>query len=325
MKSDMEGGATLLFARIDGFLNSLRARNRSPHTLRAYARDLIQFVEWLQAQQVLEPGADWGAVQYESVRRYLAQLGRDEYEKPTMARKLSALKSFFKWLEREQIVASNPAAPVLSPKQGRPVPHVLEVREVELLLAQPEAATPFGLRDRALLEVLYASGVRVAEAAALDVGDVDWDGCRAAEGSARVLQGKGKKGRIVLLGRQASQALIAYEQQARPLLMRARKELATTDALWINSRGGRLSSHAIYMRVLDYANRAGITKNVTPHTLRHCFATHLLEGGADLRLVQELLGHASLAATQIYTRVSIGHLQKVYGHAHPRAHAQPEP
>ncbi len=321
----MSCDSTLLFARIDGFINSLQARNRSPHTLRAYSRDLIQFVEWLEAHQVLEPGADWNAVQYESVRRYLAQLGRENYEKPTMARKLSALKSFFKWLEREQIVSSNPAAPVLSPKQGRGAPEVLEVREVELLLAQPDVATSFGLRDRALLEVLYASGVRVSEASALDVGDVDWDGCRAGEGSARVLQGKGKKGRIVLLGRHAASALIAYEQQARAAMLSTRKEGSTTDALWINSRGGRLSSHAIYMRVLDYSNRAGIAKSVTPHTLRHCFATHLLEGGADLRLVQELLGHASLAATQIYTRVSIGHLQKVYGASHPRAHAAPEP
>jgi len=241
-----------------------------------------------------------------------------------MARKLSALKSFFKWLEREQIVTSNPAAPVLSPRKSRLVPQVLEVREVEALLAQPDISTPLGLRDRALLEVLYASGVRVAEAAALDTGDVDWDGCKMGEGSARVLRGKGKKGRIVLLGGHASAALLVYEQQARAELMAASKSESTTGALWINSRGGRLSSHAIYVRVLDYARRAGIAKSVTPHTLRHCFATHLLEGGADLRLVQELLGHASLAATQIYTRVSIGHLQKVYGASHPRAHERPE-
>lgn len=311
----------LLYARIDGFLNSLRARNRSPHTLRAYSRDLIQFVEWLEGGQVLGEGEDWSAVQYDSVRRYLGHLGREGYEKPTMSRKLSALKSFFKWLEREQIVTSDPAAPVLSPRQGRPIPHVLEVREVEALLAQPDTSTPLGLRDRALLEVLYASGVRVSEAAALDVGDVDWDGVGAGEGSARVLQGKGRKGRVVLLGSHASSALLGYEQHSRGKLMAASTRLETTDALWINSRGGRLSSHAIYMRVLDYAGRAGIAKSVTPHTLRHCFATHLLEGGADLRLVQELLGHASLAATQIYTRVSIGHLQKVYLASHPRAQA----
>lgn len=317
----MNSDSTLLFAAIDGFLNSLQARNRSPHTLRAYSRDLIQFVEWLEEQQVLAAGQGWDAVQYDNVRRYLGQLGREGYVKPTMARKLSALKSFFKWLEREQIVASNPAAPVLSPRQARPLPHVLEVREVEALLAQPDVSTAFGQRDLALLEVLYASGVRVSEAAALDVGDLDWDGCRVGEGTARVLQGKGKKGRVVLLGRQASQALMEYEARARGELMAASKKDGTTDALWINSRGQRLSSHAIYMRVLDYAARAGIAKSVTPHTLRHCFATHLLEGGADLRLVQELLGHSSLAATQIYTRVSIGHLQKVYRASHPRARA----
>lgn len=317
----MKADSTLLFAAIDGFINSLQARNRSPHTLRAYSRDLIQFVEWLEAQQVLAAGQGWDAVQYDSVRRYLGQLGRDNYEKPSMARKLSALKSFFKWLEREAIIVSNPAAPVLSPRQARSLPDVLEVREVEALLAQPDVATPFGLRDRALLEVLYASGVRVSEAAALDVGDLDWDGCRAGEGTARVLHGKGRKGRVVLLGRQASEAVLEYEAQGRAELMAACKKDGTTDALWINSRGGRLSSHAIYMRVLDYATRAGIAKSVTPHTLRHCFATHLLEGGADLRLVQELLGHSSLAATQIYTRVSIGHLQKVYRASHPRARA----
>jgi site-specific recombinase XerD len=323
MPSETASAAPLL-AAIDGFLQSLRSRNKSPHTLRAYSRDLIQFAEWIEAQS-LATADGWSAIEYESVRRYLAQLGREGYERPSMARKLSALKSFFAWLEREEIVVSNPAAPVLAPKLGRPAPEVLEVREVELLLAQPDGSDAFGMRDRALLEVLYASGVRVSEAAALDVGDVDWDGCRIGEGELRVRAGKGKKSRVALLGRLASRALVEYEGQARPALMSARRnaERAVEEALWINSKGGRLSSHAVYMKVVEYARRAGIAKAVTPHTLRHCFATHLLEGGADLRLVQELLGHESLAATQIYTRVSIGHLKRVYGAAHPRAHLQP--
>jgi site-specific recombinase XerD len=172
------------------------------------------------------------------------------------------------------------------------------------------------VRDKALLETLYATGMRVAETAQLSMADLDW---RAGE--ARVRDGKGGKERVVLLGRPAMAALRQYVDQARPVLMERRKDklAPVVDAVWVNGRGTRLSGHAIYVLVVDYARRAGIDKPVTPHTLRHSFATHLLEGGADLRVVQELLGHRSLSSTQIYTRVGAAHLKKIYAASHPRA------
>jgi tyrosine recombinase XerC len=311
-----------LHSRIDGFAAYLAdARNASPHTVRSYSNDLLQFIEWLQAEQLVKARQDWDKVTYLMIRRYLSHLSTADYNRRSVVRKLSCLKSFYKWMEREGFVKSNPAAQVLSPKMSRPLPDVLDQNEVEVLLSLPQIQTPFGARDKALLEVLYASGMRVAEAAALDLGDIDWHAGRRGEGELRVRSGKGAQERIVLLGGPAMRALTDYVQRARPELMRRRRdELAPiTEAAWINSRGTRLSAHAIYMLVLDYAEKAGIRKKVTPHTLRHSFATHMLEGGADLRVVQELLGHRSLSSTQIYTRVSITHLKSVYETAHPRA------
>lgn len=311
-----------LHLRIDGFASYLAdARNASPHTVRSYTNDLLQFVEWMQSELLIKSRQDWDKVTYLMIRRYLGHLSAKDYNRRSIVRKLSCLKSFYKWMEREGFVKSNPAAQVLSPKTPRPLPDVLDLAEVEMLLALPDKATAFGMRDRALLEVLYATGMRVAEAAALSLGDVDWQSGRRGEGELRVRHGKGDKERIVLLGRPAMSALKEYVQGARPTLMRRRKNelAAVTEAVWINSRGLRLSGHAIYMLVLGYTERSGIRKKVTPHTLRHSFATHLLEGGADLRVVQELLGHISLSSTQIYTRVNVGHLKRVYEATHPRA------
>ncbi|MBV9468935.1 MAG: tyrosine recombinase [Abitibacteriaceae bacterium] len=311
-----------MHGHIDHFASHLQdARNASPHTLRSYTRDLIQFVEWLESELLVRPnsrttGQGWEKVTYLMIRRYLGYLATHDYDRRSVVRKLSSLKAFFKWMERENVIELNPAAQVLSPKAAKPLPDVLDIGEVEKLLILPNIETPFGQRDKALLEFLYATGMRVAEAAALSLPDVDW---RAGE--ARVVSGKGSKERVVLLGRYALRALQDYVEQARPVLMARRKnELAnTTDAVWINGRGTRLSAHAIYMLVLDYAGRAQLQKKVTPHTLRHSFATHLLEGGADLRVVQELLGHRSLSSTQIYTRIGASHLKNVYEAAHPRA------
>jgi site-specific recombinase XerD len=248
------------------------------------------------------------------VRRYLGHLSQKGLERRSIVRKLSSLKAWFKWLEREGVVPINPAAAMLSPKTARSLPDVLDLPEIERMLAAPDD-TPFGLRDRALLETLYATGMRVSEAAALKLPDIDW-----GSGEIRVVSGKGGKERVVLLGRHAVAALRLYLDNSRGVLMaRGKRELLTTDAVWINSRGTQLSAHAIYTHVLQNATRAGVLKSVTPHTLRHSFATHLLEGGADLRVVQELLGHSSLSSTQIYTRVSSAHLKSVYAAAHPRA------
>lgn len=307
-----------MHAHIDHFAAYLQdGRNASPHTLRSYTRDLIQFVEWLEGEKLVREGSGWDKVTYLMIRRYLGHLAQKEYNRRSVVRKLSSLKAFFKWLERENVVTHNPAAQVLSPKSSRPLPDVLDMEEVERLLGLPETETPFGLRDRALLESLYATGMRVAEASALSLTDIDW---RAGE--ARIVSGKGSKERIVLLGRFALTALRQYVEVARPQLLSRRKDTLApvAEAVWINSRGTRLSAHAIYMKVLEYSRQAGIDKNVTPHTLRHSFATHMLQNGADLRVVQELLGHRALSSTQIYTRVGVAHLKGVYEAAHPRAH-----
>ena len=306
-----------MHSHLDHFARYLEdAKGASPHTLRSYSCDLIQFISWLEAEKLVKPDAAPDKVSYLMIRRYLGHLAQKGYERRSVLRKLSSIKAWFKWLEREGAIIQNPADAVLSPKAARDLPDVLTISETETLLALPESSTRFGIRDRALLETLYATGLRVAECASLVLNDVDW-----RVGEVRVRGGKGQKERIVLLGRPAIAALNLYMEEARGLLMAQRQDKTApiVDALWINSRGTKLSSHAIYVLVCGYARRAGIDKNVTPHTLRHSFATHLLEGGADLRVVQELLGHTSLSSTQIYTRVSSGHLKKVYGLAHPRA------
>ena len=306
-----------LHGHVDHFASHLQdGRNASPHTVRSYTLDLVQFIAWLEQEAQLGRGQNWSHVSYLMIRRYLGHLAAREYNRRSVVRKLSTLKAFFKWLERQNVITHNPAAQVLSPKISKPLPDVLDSSEIDQLLALPDLKTPFGRRDKAMLETLYASGMRVAEMAALSLPDIDW---KAAE--VRVISGKGSKERVVLLGSHALKALREYVTEWRPLLLiRRRDELApATDAVWINSRGTRLSSHAMYTLVLEYTGRAGITKKVTPHTLRHSFATHLLQGGADLRVVQELLGHRSLSSTQIYTRVGAAHLKRVYEAAHPRA------
>ncbi|RYX86141.1 tyrosine recombinase [bacterium] len=299
-------------SHIDDYLAHLRdVRGASAHTLRGYGADLAQFQAWLEANKLGRLGPD--KITYLHLRRYLAHLG-ERYEKTSMARKLSTLKALWKWLEREGRAQSNPAAAVLTPKLPKQLPEVLDAREIELLLEAPNLRTPFGKRDRALLEWLYSSGARVSETGSLDLEHIDWK-----KGEARIVRGKGQKDRQVMIGAPALAALKSYVEDWRSeLLKRAALSSGQQRAVWLNSRGERLSEHAIYILIRDYAREAGIQKIVSPHTLRHSFATHLLEGGADLRVVQELLGHRSLAATQIYTRVSTAHLKAVYAFAHPR-------
>ena len=300
----------------DDFIAHLRdVRGASRHTVRSYASDLGQFFAWISDEKLLKRGQGPEKVTYLMVRRYLAHLASEDYSRRTAVRKLSTLKAFWKWLERENRVQSNPAAAVLSPKVAPSLPEILDRESVERLLDAPDARKPLGRRDRALLEWLYSSGARVAETAALDLESINW---KKAE--ARIETGKGGGARLVLLGEPAVEALRSYVEDWRPLLLeRAKKEgPKPTQAVWINGRGLRLSAHAITMLVSRYAQKIELRQNVTPHTLRHSFATHLLEGGADLRVVQELLGHKTLSATQIYTRVSTSHLQKIYAATHPR-------
>jgi len=289
---------------VTAFLRVLEGeRGASPHTLTAYRRDLRQFTAFLRQQGVTK----WDQVTPQLARRYVAALDR-RYARSAIARQLSAVRTFFKFLYREGRVSVDPLVLVSSPKQQRRLPKFLTPDEVRVVLQAPDLSTPLGLRDRAVLEVLYATGMRVGELVALRVSDLQW------EGELRVT-GKGRKERIVLVADAAVEALQRYLQVGRPKLATAR----ATESVFVNARGGSLTDRGVRV-VLDRAIRqAGLARRVSPHVLRHTFATHLLDGGADLRTVQELLGHANLATTQIYTHVSRDWLKRVYDKAHPRA------
>jgi site-specific recombinase XerD len=281
-------------------------RGRRPNTVAAYRRD---------ATDLARTCAGWGIehpdeVELPTLRRYLADLAERGYARATVARRASVLRTFFALLRRRGVVGRDPAELLASPKQGRHLPRVLRVDEIERLLFAPDVASPVGARDRALLELLYASGARVSEACALDLGSLD-----LAQRQVRLF-GKGARERIAPLGEPAVDALRDYLAAGRSALLGPR----TTDALLLNTRGDRLGARDARTAVSRAATQAGLG-HVTPHTLRHSFATHLLEAGADIRVVQEFLGHASLATTQRYTHLSRGRLREVHSSAHPRARA----
>jgi integrase/recombinase XerC len=277
-------------------------RNVSSHTLDAYRTDLEMFREFLDKE--LGQAFSLEAVSHLLIRRYLARLTID-HAKSTLGRKLAAIRSFFKYLMREGQVRKNPAELVSTPKKDKKVPFHLDIDEVTALVTAPAGIDLLDLRDRAILESLYSSGLRVSELTGLDVGGVDLD-----EGLVRVL-GKGGKERIVPLGSHARSAISDY--------LLARKNPPHDAPLLVNARGGRLTSRSVGRIVDKYILHIAAMKKISPHTLRHTFATHLLEGGADLRSIQELLGHASLSTTQKYTHVSIDRLMEVYDKAHPKA------
>jgi integrase/recombinase XerD len=287
-------------------------RGLSDNTVGAYRRDLRRYLGFL-ADRRIRSAAEVDAA---SVRSFLASVsastyGEDgrAYRATSVARTLSSVRSFHRFLVREGVSAGDPAAGVTQPKLPRSLPRPLSVDEIRRLLEAPDTRTPAGARDRAILELLYGAGLRISELTGLDVDDVDLE-----EGSARVL-GKGGKERDVPVGRYAREAVSSY-------LTRVRPEFASTrsgSALFLNQRGGRLTRQSCARMLAAHARSAGIEPHVSLHTLRHSFATHLLEGGADVRVVQELLGHASVATTQIYTLVTKEHLREVYYSSHPRA------
>jgi len=301
-------------AQVERFLDHLMVeRGLSAHTVAAYRRDLSRYGRYCTDRGV----GDAAAADDEVVSGFVAHLsaarhgpdGTERYRASSVARALAAVRSFHRFLIAEGDAERDPAAAVVRPKVPRNLPRPLSVDEVERILISPLGAGPTTLRDRALLETLYGAGLRISELVALDVDDLDLE-----QASVRVV-GKGSKERLVPLGRYAREALSAYLSGGRPVLA----SQASRGALFLNARGGRLTRQGCTRILKRCVARAGIRKRVSPHTLRHSFATHLLEGGADVRVVQELLGHASVATTQIYTLVTQQHLRDVYFSAHPRA------
>ncbi|HZG77945.1 MAG TPA: tyrosine recombinase XerC [Paenibacillus sp.] len=283
--------------------------NASPYTIRHYASDLAQFLEFLRTQSC----DDLSAVTYMTVRSFLASLHEKQLAKRSVARKLSALRSFFRFLMQEGRVSSNPMQSIRSPKLDKPLPKFLYPEQTIGLLTSPDDATPLGSRDRAMFELLYSSGLRVGELVGLDL-----DMVRLDLGMALVL-GKGGKERWVPVGEHASDALRVYIERGRSALLAKSAAGGAERAMFLNRDGTRLSDRSV-RRILDkYVDRLADVNGISPHTLRHTFATHLLEAGADLRSVQELLGHAHLSTTQVYTHVTKDHLQSIYNRAHPRA------
>lgn len=277
-------------------------RNASPHTLEAYSRDLEQFAAFIKAE--IDPSLTIHDLSHLHIRRYLASIHR-ELSKSSAGRKLAAIRSMCRFLLRRGIIAKNPAELVSTPKKEKKLPYHLDVDEATTLVEAPKGAEPLSARDRAILETLYSSGLRVSELTGLNVGGID----RPA-GTVRVL-GKGGKERVVPLGSKALAALADY--------LELRGEPGREAPLFENHRGGRLTRRSVGRIVERYMRQLITMKKATPHTLRHTFATHLLEGGADLRAIQEMLGHASLSTTQKYTHVSIDKLLEVYDKAHPKA------
>ena len=276
---------------ITSYLARLRVeRNLSANTLRNYRTDLTHFFQWWERTE----GSDPLAVTRPAFRRYLAALDADGVARGSVQRKVSTVHTFYRYLAREGVIAADPLRELRPPKKAKTLPRVLPETAISSLLAAPDLETNTGLRDRALLELLYAAGLRVRELTGLDVADVDLH-----EMTVRVT-GKGNKQRIALFGEPAEQALRTYLKTVRPRLVREPRQ----PALFLNRDGGRLSPRAVELLVRRYAAAAGIDERAYPHLLRHTFATHMLDGGADVRIVQELLGHSSASTTQIYTHVT---------------------
>jgi integrase/recombinase XerD len=292
---------------IHEFINYLSVeRGLAMNTLESYGRDLRQYSQYL-AQGDEE--SDLDSVSRATIINYLMFLQSQGKATATIARRLAALKAFYQFLVREKRIKIDPTANLESPKLEKRLPKVLTVSEVERLLSQPDTNQPACVRDRAMLELLYATGIRVSELVSLNVPDV------SLELGYIKCYGKGSKDRIVPLGTLAIQSTRQYINSARPRLVKDRDE----SALFVNHHGHRLTRQGFWKIVKKYADDAKIDKEITPHTLRHSFATHLLENGADLRSVQEMLGHADISTTQIYTQMAKGRLKEVYARTHPRA------
>jgi integrase/recombinase XerC len=311
--------AETLASWIEKYLDYLRyQRNASPHTLRNYASDLQQFLSHLTAGPGGEerPAPDLAQIDNLTIREFLGALYQKKNRKSSVARKLATIRSFMKYLSRQEAIQVNYAKSVSSPKQESRLPDFMTIDSVAELVEAPDISSDKGKRDRAILELLYAAGLRVSELVGLNLGDIS-----LSEELVRVV-GKGRKERIVPFGRRALESLNAYLQVRGNLSKRRKpsgKGIPEGEAVFLNSRGGRLTSRSIWDIVDYYIGQLAQKLRVHPHTLRHTFATHMLNAGADLRTIQELLGHESLSTTQKYTHVSVEQLVRVYQSCHPRA------
>jgi integrase/recombinase XerC len=311
-------------AALERYLRALEARDTSAHTRRAYRSAITRYLAWLGER----PGADWRSPGRALLRGYLAELATAGLARSSIASRLAALRSFYRHSRREGWLEGDPWSAVTTPRRPRRLPKVLEVADVERLLEADDTGSsarparpldlPIVLRDRAVLELAYAAGLRISELAAARMDDLDLE-----RGELRVL-GKGRKERMTLLGRPARAALTEYLEAGRPVLVERAGQEPDPPILFLNAAGRPLGVRGLRYRIDRLVRLAGLPEGVGPHTLRHSFASHLLEGGADLRVVQELLGHASLATTQVYTHVSPGRLRSAYRQAHPRA-TRPSP
>jgi integrase/recombinase XerC len=317
-------------------------RHFSHYTARCYGADLRQYIEFLSEEHGLEPVEGPEKAAYEralaggfgaptakpesitraivdgtpdSIRLFLNHLGTKDYSAATMARKIATLRSFYKWTHRRGVTKTNPMTAIRTPRQAKRLPKAITVEQIEKLLATPSDKDVLGMRDRAMLETLYSTGIRVSELVGLNLDELD------EAGEAMRVKGKGKKERMVPLGMHALAAVKRYIQlvQGDPRYSQWWKDESKPRPLFINKHGKRLSSRSVRRKLDKYLASAGLDPDISPHTLRHSFATHLLENGADLRSVQELLGHQSLSTTQIYTHLTTQRLQDAYKQAHPRA------
>lgn len=333
---------------IDAFSEYLTDERRfSPYTARCYGADLRQYTDFISQQFGIEqndaaeletykrtappknsnvhasigPATITGVIREASpdvIRNFLAHLAEQSYSAATMARKIATLRSFFKWAEKRSLVASNPMTLIRTPKQAKRLPKAISIEQIEQLLAAPDDRDLLGCRDRAMLETLYSTGIRVSELVALDLGDLD------LENEALRIHGKGRKERIVPMGSHALAATVRYIERVRSDSRFSgawREDAGTRKPLFLNKHCKRLSSRSVRRKLDKYLKQVGLDPSISPHTLRHSFATHLLDNGASLRDVQEMLGHQSLNTTQVYTHLTAQRMQNAYEQAHPRAEA----
>ncbi len=283
-------------------------KNFSKHTAKAYCSDILSFLVWMDEQSCED-------VSFSKVREYLHFIQKFNYKKTTVARKIASLRTFYKYLYRERKVDSNPAMNLTNPKRPKSLPKFLTPDEVEKILNNTKIETPAGYRNRAILELLWATGMRISELSGLNFGDLNLE-----HNEIRVF-GKGSKERIILVTDRAKNFLERYIESARALIPKGFPvpDTGENSPVFINNTGYRLQTRTVRNVINEIVEKINLPKHVTPHVFRHSFATHLIENGADLRVVQELLGHASISNTQIYTHVSTQHLKEVYNETHPRA------